>query len=603
MFGGSGTIAYEAANLGAEAYSADTNQLATFIQKCTLVYSQCKERESLPRLVEGAGVSVLKRLAADSSPLFPLRETDTDSSPVCYLWTYSTTCEACGYTFYLSKRPWLSRKNGASTGLVVDDSGVKQRVSIQNVDAAYVWDSVWVGKNGIVRCPKCGALHQEMKIGSCTDELVAIIKARARGGKEFVLAPTDAIVPTQILLKMQDELLDELRIDLPASNLPAWSGIVNPALYGMGTHADLLNLRQRVVLLLLVRSLRIEYEVLRQHHGKELADCVVAFLSSLIDQMVDWNCRLSMWISQNEQVGRAFCGPGIAMLWDYAETDPVLQGPANLWAKLKRIVNAIRLIPTFPLKPHIRQASADSLPFADDFFDAIVTDPPYYDNLYYSVLADFFYSWKRLVLAKLEPKLFTSPATDSSRELVASTCRNGNSTRAHTKYCEQLAQAIKEAARVLKPDGIMSFVFSHSSIKAWEAFVRAFRASSFVISSVQPLSIERRQRPRSMTSSAVNTCLAFIARKNTDSPKREMSRHDLATLFASVVDGSFGQSLQAAGWEEGDIGIALYAHGVAMLSNVSSVIGASSDVEILTQFELLVRQRFPGFRMQKRSSL
>jgi len=103
---------------------------------------------------------------------------------------------------------------------------------------------------------------------------------------------------------------------------------------------------------MLIESLIDEYNHLCKSKTSSEAKFVIGNLSSFIDQLVDWNCRLSMWISQNEQVGRAFCGPGVPMLWDYVETDPVMNGPANLWKKLDRIVEGIGSIPQFlsPLK-------------------------------------------------------------------------------------------------------------------------------------------------------------------------------------------------------------------------------------------------------------
>ena len=135
---------------------------------------------------------------------------------------------------------------------------------------------------------------------------------------------------------------------------------------------------------------------------------------------IDWNSRLSMWISQNEQVGRGFCGPGVAMLWDYAETDPTGDGPANLWKKLDRILKGSAAIATMDAPCSVQHAFAQALPFPDGHFDAIVTDPPYYDNVFYSALADFFYAWKKPLLAAIEPTLFGNEATDSTHELVAS---------------------------------------------------------------------------------------------------------------------------------------------------------------------------------------
>ena len=94
-------------------------------------------------------------------------------------------------------------------------------------------------------------------------------------------------------------------LSFPKVELPVWSGIVNPALYGIKTHADFLNRRQRMLLVYLIKELIEEYNRLSAN-DEIMAKFVIGVLASLIDQVVDWNCRMSMWIGGNEQVGRAF---------------------------------------------------------------------------------------------------------------------------------------------------------------------------------------------------------------------------------------------------------------------------------------------------------
>ena len=285
-------------------------------------------------------------------------------------------------------------------------------------------------------------------------------------------------------------------------------------MYGVETHAEIFGSRQRATCLALLMSLKEEYDRIKNEKNEATAKYIISVLSGLVDQVIDWNCRLTMWISQNEQVGRAFCGPGISMYWDFNETDPVANGPSNLNAKLKRIIEGAKAIKKLPNKGHVNHAIAQSLPYKDKMFDSIVTDPPYYDNIFYTVLADNFYAWKRILLKYVEPELFRNENTDFEYELVASSKRSKSGDKAHKDYCDNLNKAINEASRVLKDDGVMSFIYSHSSILGWEAIIRAFRYSPMVFTSVQPLSIERKQRPRAVRSEAVNTCMAFVARNN-----------------------------------------------------------------------------------------
>lgn len=603
MFGGGGTIPFEAANLGAEVYSIDANELSVFIQRCNLLYSQGIQEPDISSIVEMAGRRVLNQLANATSSLFTLRATDLYGNPIktgisTYFWTYSTICPSCGRNYFLSKRPWLSKKHGRNLGLLADTD----KLRITAIPPTYEYESVWKGKNGTAVCPYCRSEKTNINITTCQDELVATARPANGKGKEF-LVPVDNAIPSKSYLRTKErKLLDDLKTELPQSRLPKWSGIVNPALYGIETHADFLNSRQRIVLLELIRALREEHKLLSKTYSPATSKYVISLLSSFIDQLVDWNCRLSMWIPQNEQVGRAFCGPGVSMLWDYAETDPVALGPSNLWAKLNRIVEAVSSVGKFPHKPQILHAHAQDLPFADNYFEAIVTDPPYYDNIYYSVLADFFFAWKRILLKMIEPELFDPSTTAFNRELVASTHRYGTPASAHQAYCEQLIRAIGEAERVLKPQGVFAFIYAHSSLNGWEALVRAYRPAKLSITSVQPLSIERRQRPRAMYSEAVNICIAFIARKNRH-PKGTGDLKLLLCELRKICQGKFASELRQFGWSESDTAIAVYAQGVAMLANVESLANGESICESLIEFEGIVKERFPSFTVAKRHSI
>jgi putative DNA methylase len=453
----------------------------------------------------------------------------------------------------------------------------------------------------LAECPACSHLHASVSIRDTSDVLVVLVKHGQRRGKAFTADIRGAWPGDAEVAAFQERLLNELEVQLPDSRLPKWSGIVNPALYGIETHAEFVNRRQRAVLLALIKQLQIEFKHLEQRLPKNAAKAVVCLLSGLIDQLVDWNCRLSMWISQNEQVGRAFSGPGIPMLWDYVETDPVSTGPSNLWAKLDRIVSGSKAVEQLTQKCNVRHGYAQQLPYQDEFFDAIVTDPPYYDNVYYSVLSDFFFSWKRILFEKVEPSLFSQTTTDSTRELVASKFRSGDSDQAHSDYCYQLGLAILEAERVLKKDGVFSLLYSHSSLRGWDALVQAYRQTRLRITSVQPLSIERKARPRAMTSDAVNTCVVFVAhRANTEKKRATVSTlcKNLKTFTDTLVDG-----LENAGWRADDIGVAAFSQGVAMLANISGVSDYGSDMATLLEFEKVVQTRVPEFKVVNRRSL
>lgn len=598
MFGGGGTIAFEAMNVGAQSFSLDSNQLAVFIQRNLLSSSQAINPNEIFDVLQKSGKNILEKLSIYTAPLFPLRK---QQNIIGYVWTYSKECNKCGYRYYLIKKPWLSKKKNRNIAFIVENNGDRQKLRIENVNKNYKYPSVW--KNRAVKCPKCNNIEDIIDVKQCQEEVIALIASQYKKGKEFIEPNKEITVIPSNVEKFEKDTLDSLKISLPSSEMPIWSGIVNPPLYGIKKYYNILNKRQRAVLLALINCLMEEYIVLKRENGKKTADYIISLLSSLIDQLVDWNCRISMWISQNEQVGRAFCGPGVPMYWEYVEIDPLLDGPANLWGKLNRIISGAKTIHIFPIAANVQKGYAQKLPFADSYFDAIVTDPPYYDNLYYSILADFFYIWKRPLFKEIEPELFKDEITDRERELVASSYRDGDSTATFKRYCREILLVFKEAARVLKNDGIFSFIYSHSTLNAWKAIIYAYRNSNFFITRVQPLSIERKQRPRAMSSVAVNTCMVFVARK-TNEQKGVFDLKISIEKIKVILESDYVKNLISAGWHERDIAIAVFSHGVVILANHYQLKeNSNADEKALIKFEKLIKERFSTFRIQKRKSL
>ena len=605
MFSGGGTIPLEALRLGADAHAVELNQLAAFLTTCNLVYSQQATAPAagvpaLPGdpadLLARAGARVLDRLDTYTRAAFPLRSAPALDRPATYFWTYRTPCPGCGHGLLLGRRPWLSRRRAVAVR-VVDTARGQQAVLAADP-----------GAHEPGRCPRCARELGAVSIRQCEDALVAVasVEPTPRRRKRFELPPAHAVPALSDLLAMEAALLAELDVSLPDSPLPRWSGIVNPALHGMHTHADAFQPRQRVVLLALIKALREEHRALARSLGDRAARWAVATLSALLDQCVDWNCRLSMWIPANEQVGRAFCGPGVAMLWDWAETDPVGPGPSNLHGKLARLVAGARWIGRLPRPATVVRAAAQSLPHPDASFDAVVTDPPYYDNVYYSVLADFFYPWKRMLLADIAPALFAEPTTETERELVASTRRSGAPGAAHARYVTELAAAMTEAARVMKPDAVLALVYGHSALDGWAALIEAFARAPLAITGVHPLALERQQRPRAMTAQAQQTSLVLVARRRDTARARTGDTGDTGDVGAicehvsALCSGSFAAGLAAAGWSEAAIGLVLFGRGAARWAGAGLPADPRAVRAGLTAIERAVRARLPAFRLTRR---
>ncbi|MFI0164926.1 DUF1156 domain-containing protein [Streptomyces sp. NPDC017095] len=515
-FVGGATFPLAGARLGVRMYGMENNELAYFSAKALLDLGRPAGRE-LPRLLTLEGRGVLDQLKSETGALFPARDAD---NVICYFWSRSATCTGCGGEMPLQKRPWLSKKAGRQRAVVQRPNARTRSFDAEVVDApsaAAVTDtSAWSGRNAL-RCFFCGQEYDrqetvELIRKTAADKLTAVAELDKR--KQFVpVTAPHRYAGTAVAERMIEEDCAALGLPVPDAGIPAWSGITNPTVYGHDTIASLFTERQLAVTVRLCRIIRERQEVWEEKYGVPRAKALAAFLSGLIDQLADWNSRLCMWISQNEQVGRGLSGPGMPMLWDFVEIDPLLSGPANLYGKLERIAAGVGRLPlAADEEERITRGDSRSLPYPDAFFDAVVTDPPYYDNLYYSILADCIYAFKRMALLGTFPEIFSAPGTDTARELTAAPRRQGGPGEAWAYFSTGMTQVLRESRRVLKQDGVITVCYAHSSLSGWSSLVAAYVRAGLKITQLWPMTIERTHRPRSMKSAAVNTSLVLVAR-------------------------------------------------------------------------------------------
>jgi len=161
----------------------------------------------------------------------------------------------------------------------------------------------------------------------------------------------------------------------------------------------------------------------------------------------------------------------------------------------------------------VTHASATRLPYPDAFFDAVLTDPPYYDNVAYSYLSDFFYVWLKRTVGHLYPDLFSTPLTPKSGEIVAYSQGEGGFEAGKRFFEEQLAAAFRESARVLKPGGVAVVVYAHKSTAGWETVINALLDCGLVVSAAWPLNTEMQSRLNANESAALASSIYIVARK------------------------------------------------------------------------------------------
>ena len=202
------------------------------------------------------------------------------------------------------------------------------------------------------------------------------------------------------------------------------------------------------------------------------------------------------------------------MLWDYAEVNPFSTSSGSFetgWEYYLKVME--HCSQTYDAPAIISQFSATSLPYSDNFFDAVFTDPPYYDNVDYSELSDFFYVWLKRTVGNLHPDLFSTPLTPKSKEIVANPWRVGGWNEAKTFFEDNLKKSFQEVHRVLKPNGIATIVYAHKSTSGWETLINSLLDSNLVIRASWPIHTEMRARVRAKETASLASSIYIVARK------------------------------------------------------------------------------------------
>ncbi|MGB9792867.1 MAG: DUF1156 domain-containing protein, partial [Thermacetogeniaceae bacterium] len=267
--------------------------------------------------------------------------------------------------------------------------------------------------------------------------------------------------------------------------------------------------------------------MLAEGYEEDYARAVATYLALGIDRLADKDSVLCRTIPQTEAIGFTYGRQALPMLWDYIEMNPI-EHPSGWFITLGEILENIKHCCCFRNTPAtITQASATSLPYPDNYFDAVVTDPPYYDNVPYADLSDFFYVWLKRIIGELYPELFATPLAPKAEEIIdnLSLLRGMEKQRANKmpniitkdKYYfeEKITKAFLEIARVLKPEGIAIIVFAHKTTDAWETIINALLNSGLYLTASWPLNTEMQARLRAKESAALASSIYMVCRKRT----------------------------------------------------------------------------------------
>ena len=324
----------------------------------------------------------------------------------------------------------------------------------------------------------------------------------------------------------------------PNETLPNDPRAIWCPLYGLTTFADLFTPRQLIALTTFSDLVTEAMERVRRDAvaaglpdddrplrdggagATAYAEAVGVYLGVALSRLADICNALCRWEVTKTQVRNLFGRQAIPMLWDFAENNVFGDSAGDYMVSLGNMTNALDKMPAHGLGT-VRQDSAQTQVFNVD--KLISTDPPYYDNIGYADLSDFFYVWLRKSLRPIFPDLFSTLAVPKAEELVATPYRHGNKEKAEAFFLDGMGQAMQRLAEQTHPGFPVTiyYAFKQSERKGaagtsstgWETFLDAVIRSGFAVTGTWPMRTELGNRMIGMGTNALASSIVLVCRR------------------------------------------------------------------------------------------
>ena len=622
-FAGGGSIPLEAQRLGLEAHASDLNPVAVMINKAQI--------EIPPRFADMPPVNPRDRekmfvgaqrdapdhtwkgaagLAADVryygewmreqawERIGPLYPTHNGETVIAWIWarTVKSPNPAVNAHVPLVRSFILSKKKGREYWAkpVIEGQTVRFEVTKgkppKDNEGSY-------NRNGGT-CVISGVpisrdyLYQEGQAGRFGVQLMAIV-TEGRNGRSYYSPTSEQTIITE---KAQPEWF-------PTGEMPDNPRWFSPPAYGMKGYADLFTPRQLVAL---TTFSDLVAEAREQAHADALAaglpddgvplrdggrgaqayaEAVSVYLAFALSRATNRSSTISIWNTTGEKIEQVFARQAIPMSWDYPESNPFSNSTGNWLGNMDWIGKALETTPCHLTQGYVIQQDATQI--SDNVIQVIATDPPYYDNIGYADLSDYFYVWMRPALRSIYPDIFGTMLVPKEPELIASPYRHGGKEAANEHFESGMEKTFGNIRRFITPDYPLTvyYAFKQQDAEAvegntqitstgWETMLTSLVDSGFSICGTWPVRTERSGGVKASVNALASSIVLVCRPRPEDAPT--ISRRQFVEALRRELPAAL-QEMQSGNIAPVDLAQASIGPGIAIYSRYSQVLEADGS--------------------------
>ncbi len=625
-FCGGGSIPLEAQRLGLEAHASDLNPVAVLITKALIeippkfsgkppVHPMVQGRVTGTGMWEGArgladdvryyGQWIRDRAFERIGHLYPKvllpkEHGGGEATVIAYLWARTVQCPnpACGMQMPLVRSFGLSTKTNNKAWIEPHVEHASRTIRFEVKTGNGIVPAGTVNRRG-ARCLACGTavpfdhVRSEGRAGRMGAQLMAIV---AEGNRERVyLSPVE---------KHESAAACPISPNVPDTELPEHALGFRVQLYGMTRHRDLFSTRQLMALTTFC-DLAAEAREQVEHAGAspEYARALQVYFAMIASKAAVFHNTLARWRPGEGKSAPAFGRQAIPMVWDFAEVNPfagaggdflgIVDGAAKVISSLGQGIPGV-----------VDQLDATSAQIPSTGLEWVVsTDPPYYDNIGYADLSDFFYVWLRKCIGGAFPNLFSTLLTPKRQELIASPFRfEGDKGQAKEFFEDGFAKAFEKIRIVQNPNYPMTVYYAFKQTESedeeegnsdvqvtstgWETMLSGLLKANFQVTGTWPTRTEGGTRLISMGTNSLASSIILVCRPRAESASITTRKDFLMSLKKELPHAL--RDLQKGNIAPVDLAQAAIGPGMAIFSAYKKVLESDgSPMRVRTALSLI----------------